>query len=695
MQDRVQPESLASGEAVADATPPNEDSLGQPAAQAAGEYPGQEPAEDVPSGSPAVELAATSKPVDSLLVESSEPASRPPLFDPAFYLAALRARGLEFDGLDPFAHYLAHGDAAGAPPHPLFDPVYYAKENPDVAAVGANTLEHYLKNGFREGRNPHPLVDLKLIAKQLGPRFEGDPLLAYLASRGAELKPHRLVDPVFLAAQQKSLDPGDERPALLFYLQSDPAAVNPSADFDGQSYWRLYPDARKIHPLVHYATIGEAEGRWAPKDRTGLARVAPQIEAAGTLEPDLVKPFADVGATTIMAGYDFARREFRLYRLLAKAAGLHAYPHVILTPWLKRGGADRAVVHLARALLESDSSARVLIVCTQDDAVEALDWAPLTRRLVVAKVAREVDDANDTYVAFSNFLRFCSCRHLYVVNSLFGWNLIEKYGHALKPTMRLYGFAFCQDYDDKGRRAGYAWTRLAGAIDRLSAVVTDNTRTLREFADDHRFDARDLQKFYTLWLPMDERLDGIAAEQVAFNLAQGASRRHRIFWAGRFTAQKGLDLAAEIAREFSEAEICAFGGDASQAPADAPENFVARGPFEDFADLPLHEASLFLHTGRWEGLPNVLLEAGAAGLPIVAPDIGGIGDLVDETTGWLVARDAGVEAYVAALRDALARPEEARARATRMRERIRERHAPDAFVASAQALQTFGEGGAA
>ena len=83
---------------------------------------------------------------------------------------------------------------------------------------------------------------------------------------------------------------------------------------------------------------------------------------------------------------------------------------MILAPWLKRGGADRAVVALARALLERDAAARVLIVCTQDDAVEALDWAPVSRRLSIARVAAELDDRHDTFVAFANFLRFAGCR---------------------------------------------------------------------------------------------------------------------------------------------------------------------------------------------------------------------------------------------------------------------------------------------
>ena len=49
---------------------------------------------------------------------------------------------------------------------------------------------------------------------------------------------------------------------------------------------------------------------------------------------------------------------------------------------------------------------------------------------------------------------------------------------------------------------------------------------------------------------------------------------------------------------------------------------------------------IFILTSRMEGLPNVLIEAQASGLPVVAPDVGGAGEtLVDGVTGLLAPDD--------------------------------------------------------
>jgi glycosyltransferase involved in cell wall biosynthesis len=73
-----------------------------------------------------------------------------------------------------------------------------------------------------------------------------------------------------------------------------------------------------------------------------------------------------------------------------------------------------------------------------------------------------------------------------------------------------------------------------------------------------------------------------------------------------------------------------------------------------------HEADILLLTSEFEGTPNAILEAMSSGLPVVATDVGGVGDLVrDGTTGYLVPRsydeDLIVNRTVSLVRDSAAR----------------------------------------
>src|SRR6185436_17278763 len=47
--------------------------------------------------------------------------------------------------------------------------------------------------------------------------------------------------------------------------------------------------------------------------------------------------------------------------------------------------------------------------------------------------------------------------------------------------------------------------------------------------------------------------------------------------------------------------------------------------------------NVILLASRHEGLPNVLLEAQSLGVPVVAPDVGGMSEVVEHgVTGWVI-----------------------------------------------------------
>jgi glycosyltransferase involved in cell wall biosynthesis len=119
--------------------------------------------------------------------------------------------------------------------------------------------------------------------------------------------------------------------------------------------------------------------------------------------------------------------------------------------------------------------------------------------------------------------------------------------------------------------------------------------------------------------------------------------------AGRCTPQKGFDLAIEAFAQLAAAApqarllIAGDGPDLEAYRKQAQSSGIGgRILFTGFrSDLPdlLQALDLFWLTSRSEGMPNVLLEAMAAGIPAVAFDVAGTRELIDnERDGLIVAR---------------------------------------------------------
>ncbi|MEM7306902.1 MAG: glycosyltransferase [Planctomycetota bacterium] len=103
-------------------------------------------------------------------------------------------------------------------------------------------------------------------------------------------------------------------------------------------------------------------------------------------------------------------------------------------------------------------------------------------------------------------------------------------------------------------------------------------------------------------------------------------------------------------------------------------------------DMPavLADLDAVLLTSRSEGMPVALIEAGAAALPVVATDVGGVGEIVaHERTGFL---GEGAEELAFGLATLLDQPAERAAMGQRARLRVAQRHAPEALAARLEAI---------
>lgn len=155
-----------------------------------------------------------------------------------------------------------------------------------------------------------------------------------------------------------------------------------------------------------------------------------------------------------------------------------------------------------------------------------------------------------------------------------------------------------------------------------------------------------------------------------------------LLFVGELRQLKGVDvllralhlLGAKYARPY-RAVIVGAGPDAAELKRLSVElGLAARVTFP--GAMPAASAFALGHVlavpSRKESLPYVVLEAAAAGMPVIATDVGGIPEIVAGTdTGLIAAGD--VTALAGAIADALDAPDSSRARAERLKASVTHR----------------------
>lgn len=145
--------------------------------------------------------------------------------------------------------------------------------------------------------------------------------------------------------------------------------------------------------------------------------------------------------------------------------------------------------------------------------------------------------------------------------------------------------------------------------------------------------------------------NGIDVER--FHPGVGGDEVGPIVTIGRLVEQKNhqlfLHAAAALSTEFPRARFVIIGDGPRRAALEQQARQLGIAERVRFVgergdiDAVLRAASLFWLTSRWEGMPNVVLEAMASGVPVIATDVGGTRELIDSgSDGFVVpANDAG------------------------------------------------------
>jgi glycosyltransferase involved in cell wall biosynthesis len=227
--------------------------------------------------------------------------------------------------------------------------------------------------------------------------------------------------------------------------------------------------------------------------------------------------------------------------------------------------------------------------------------------------------------------------------------LVASYHTHLPQYLHHYGLGILE---------GFLWELLKGAHNQADLNLCTSTAMVEELTN-HGIERTDLWQ-----RGVDTELfqPHLASAEMRDRLSQGHPDCTLLLYVGRLGAEKEIDRIKPVLEAIPNARLALVGDGPNRVAleehfADTPTHFVGYLRGQELASA-YASADAFIFPSRTETLGLVLLEAMAAGTPVVAARSGGIPDIVTDGVNGYLFDPADDEGAIAATQMLLERPEE-------------------------------------
>lgn len=373
----------------------------------------------------------------------------------------------------------------------------------------------------------------------------------------------------------------------------------------------------------------------------------------------------------------------KIYHQILQDIKYNEYNYCFMFPWLKRGGADYvSLLHVEYA--NSQPNSKVLVILTESSDSPWISKLPKDVDVINLKDIFKEISYEEAILIITRLLVQLKINTLHIINSRLGWDIVKKHGLALKTVgINIFASLFTDDYDEYYRPVGYAREYLPYCYKYLDLVFSDNETFPKLLCKAYGY-PESLFKILRVPPPLN----------MTYKERQTLSPP-KILWAGRLDRQKRPDLLLEIAKKIPDVEFDIYGSPTLTHEKEIikglkkQKNVTLLGSFSGAETLPFNIYTAFLYTSQYDGMPNILIAAAYASIPIVASCVGGIGELITEQTGYPIKNIENISDYVNAIKAILDNPEEAENRAKKAREYILKNYTRELFFKNLKEIQNY------
>lgn len=318
-------------------------------------------------------------------------------------------------------------------------------------------------------------------------------------------------------------------------------------------------------------------------------------------------------------------------------AGEKKFTDVVVVPWMAPGGAEKFMLEIVNQLVADGTAMHVLFISGQHARDHG--WRD---RLPDGSVFIDVqnafphlsEQARDDLTARLLLSVSKPGARLHLKPSDVAHRLMDRFAKAFSTHFYVVYYRFSDSaivWDKQHLRDPWAVRFLRNNFDHINAFISDCDYIVKR-------DAIVLPELAAKTHRVYARCERIVPVERARQ-----EPNHRLLWASRVAPEKRPELIGSIARNLHRLaphiSIDVYGTLNKEYSADSlfkGAHITYKGGFDGFESLPIEDYDALIYTSAYDGLPNILLEAMAADLAVVAPDVGGISELVSPETGFLV-----------------------------------------------------------
>lgn len=319
-----------------------------------------------------------------------------------------------------------------------------------------------------------------------------------------------------------------------------------------------------------------------------------------------------------------------LYKMIA----YDDFTDILLLPWLNAGGAEKYILQILDSLLNNGQMKRLLVISGEPS--KSHTWVNrLPSNAVFVDLYNSfptINNEEQTLMLIRTLLAVHSSARLHLKASPFAHRMMDKFGNVLSDEFKIIYYRFVNDvykwnnsmfYDD------WSIKFLRKHLSKIDKVISDCNKIK---LDDAKLFGALTKKYQIVY----------AQSEVIKNISIKKEPTFKLLWASRLCYQKRTELLSYIIKAIHQLlpqiSIDVYG--TIEGDYEYLSNILGlniKGEFDGFDELQIEQYDAFIYTSYFDGLPNIILEAMSRGMVVIAPDIGGISEVIEDgKTGYLI-----------------------------------------------------------